>query len=274
MLGRMMRKAAGALLVVGGLSACGHSEEEWKAQLAKYDALAKRAADDRAELEKQRQRVADLKRELEAMGVKLSAVDASAKATGDEKTKLAEALEEYKQRAEALERIKARFEALRQRLKKLTEQGLDVTIRNNRLVISLPGDVLFESGKAELRDAGRHVLDLVAEVIRSDNSLAARHYQVAGHTDNQPLQKNNVEFKDNWALSLMRAREVLIYLIAPLSKKGGGGLDTKRWSAAGYGAIDPVAANTTPAGRKQNRRVELVLLPDIEEMLDLKSLLQ
>ena len=270
-----MRKiAAGVFLLVGGLWGCGHSEEEWKAQLAKYDALAKRSADDRAELEKQRQRVAELTRELEGMGAKLSAVDASAKATGDEKAKLAEALNEYRQRAEALERIKARFEALRTRLKKLTEQGLDVTIRNNRLVVSLPGDVLFESGKAELRDAGRHVLDLVLDVIRSDNSLAARHYQVAGHTDNQPLQKSSVEFKDNWALSLMRAREVLIYLIAPQTKKGGATLDAKRWSAAGYGATDPVTANATPAGRKQNRRVELVLLPDIEEMLDLKSLLQ
>src|SRR5688572_6112014 len=118
----MRTKVAGVFLLVGGLCGCGYSEEEWKAQLAKYDALAKRAADDRAELEKQRQRVAELTRELEAMGAKLSAVDASAKATGDEKAKLAEALAEYRQRAEALERIKARFEALRTRLKKLTEQ--------------------------------------------------------------------------------------------------------------------------------------------------------
>ena len=53
----------------------------------------------------------------------------------------------------------------------------------------------------------------------------------------------------------------------------GGGLSPKRWSASGYGQTDPIAANDTPEGRGKNRRVELILMPDVEEMLDLKSLL-
>ena len=72
----------------------------------------------------------------------------------------------------------------------------------------------------------------------------------------------------------MRAREVLLYLIAPQgSKVGGGGLDPLRLHAAGYGETDPVMKNDSDDGRQQNRRVELVLLPDVEEMLDLKTLI-
>lgn len=56
-------------------------------------------------------------------------------------------------------------------------------------------------------------------------------------------------------------------------KASGGGLDPKRWSASGYSDADPVTNNTTPAGRAKNRRAKLIMMPDVEEMLDLKSLL-
>ena len=80
-------------------------------------------------------------------------------------------------------------------------------------------------------------------------------------------------FKDNWGLSVMRAREVLSFLIALAPKeKGGGGGSPANWSAAGYGDTDPVAANDTPENTQKNRRCELVVLPNVEEMLDLKSL--
>jgi chemotaxis protein MotB len=72
----------------------------------------------------------------------------------------------------------------------------------------------------------------------------------------------------------MRARRVLLFLVTPVGgKEPGGGLDPRRLHAAGYGETDPVATNATDEGRQQNRRVELVLMPDVEEMLDLKSLL-
>ena len=54
---------------------------------------------------------------------------------------------------------------------------------------------------------------------------------------------------------------------------GGGNLNPKRWSASGYGQTDPIASNESPDGRAKNRRVELILMPDVEEMLDLTSLL-
>jgi chemotaxis protein MotB len=132
--------------------------------------------------------------------------------------------------------------------------------------------VLFASGQDELKDAGKKVLDAVADVIRNDQQLAKRYFQVAGHTDNKPLKGGR--FGDNWGLSVMRARQVLLYLITPMGgKEGGGGLDPIRLHAAGYGETDPVGPNADDNGRQQNRRVELVLMPDVEEMLDLKSLI-
>jgi chemotaxis protein MotB len=272
--------------VMLALIGCGHSEDEWQAQLHKYEALAaqdKKDKDDlaqvRAELDKTKRQVAALGEQLQKMGVNLDTLNQQLEQSGSQNKELSknlqeltQALEEYKARAAQLERIRQRFELLRDKLKKLTDLGLKVEIRRNRMVIRLPGDVLFASGEAKLRDQGQKVLDAVADVIRNDKQLSGRYFQVAGHTDNKPLSGGR--FGDNWGLSVMRARDVLIYLIGPVgSKNGGGGLDPLRLHAAGYGETDPVANNEADDGRQQNRRVELVLMPDVEEMLDLKSLI-
>lgn len=274
-----------SLLAIPALAACGYSEDEWQAQLAKYEALRKQhdaekgahgktRADlekTREELERAEERVGELIAELKKMGVDVAALEQKLEAEGKEKSQLQRALEEYKRRADVLERIKARFEQLRDKLKKLTEMGLKVSIRNNRMVISLPGDVLFDSGSDKLRKEGFDVLKAVADVVRSDTQLAARYFQIAGHTDDRPLKGG--PYKDNWGLSAMRARGVLIWLTSPPeSKDGGGGLDQRKLHAAGYGDTDPVADNGSDEGRTSNRRVELVLMPDVEEMLDLRKL--
>ena len=278
------------------LFGCGYNENEWQAQLAKYNQLAQQNDQEKSaheaaqkELDEQKQLVLQLKEQLEKMGVNVSSLSQQLEQTGSQNKTLAKnleevnrALKEYQERAAQLERIKQRFEVLRDKLKKLTELGLKVEIRRNRMVIRLPGDVLFSSGDDKLRDNGVKVLDAVADVIRNDKQLAGRYFQIAGHTDNKPLKGGR--FGDNWGLSVMRARQVLLYLIAPLPVKdakpkpgvpveGGGGLDPLRLHPAGYGDTDPVGGNASDAERQQNRRVELVLLPDVEEMLDLKSLI-
>jgi chemotaxis protein MotB len=275
-----------ATLVAGAvLTGCGYSEEEWQGQLDKYNKLNSQYEQEKvahaktqAELDQVKSKVATLTRKLEEMGVNLDALSAQLQQTGTEKDQLNASLkelqlavEEYKKRADQLERVKARFELLQQKLQKLVNQGLKVEIRRNRMVIRLPGDVLFESGQDKLKPEGNAVLKQVADVIRADDQLKQRYFQVAGHTDNKPLKGG--KFGDNWGLSAMRARQVLLYLVAPVdAKEGGGGLDQMKLHAAGYGDTDPVSENESDDGRKQNRRVELVIMPDVEEMLDLKKI--
>jgi chemotaxis protein MotB len=146
------------------------------------------------------------------------------------------------------------------------------------MVIQLPGDILFDSGKDTLKGEGRTVLKQVADVIRGDATLGSRNFQVAGHTDKEPY---GGAYFDNWGLSVMRARQVVNFLVSPdkgVDARGfpiGGGLNPTHWAAAGYGAIDPVAGTVEQQNREEeakNRRVELVLQPNVEEMLNLKDM--
>lgn len=269
-------------LIASFVSGCGYSEEEWKAQLDKYARLQSehqsaeaRLAKTQKELEAEQAKVAELTQQLKAAGVDISKLNENLQQTASQVSKLSSTLEEreralaeYKARAKQLELIKARFETLKKKLDELTKLGLAVNIRKNRMVVSLPGDVLFDSGRETLKKEGKEILDKVATVIRSDASLKVRDFQVAGHTDNKPLAGGI--FRDNWGLSLMRAREVLLHLV---SDKGGQ-LPIEHWSASGFGDTDPVANNETDDGRQKNRRCDIIVVPSVEEMLDLKAIAQ
>ena len=253
------------------LVACGYSQEEWDQKVRENESLRDQLTTQRqahkkceADYAAALQQIDELKRQLTERGVNLENMSAS----------LAEqrkALEEYARRTEQLDAIRRRFEVLQQKLQKLTQLGLQVEVRNNRMMIRLPGDVLFDSGQDKLKKEGTDILLQVAEVVRNDADLSKRNFQVAGHTDSKPLAGGT--FKDNWGLSAMRARSVTVLLTTPTTDKSpGGGLATKNWSAAGYADTDPVSTNETEEGRKKNRRVELVVQPNVEEMLNLKSL--
>jgi len=255
------------LLLVAGLLGCGPSQEEFDQKVREIEDLkAKLSAEQTARKNSEREltdakaRIEQLKDQLKAAGVDISNLNANIE-------QQARALEDYKKRAEQLEAIRQRFDLLRKKLDELTKFGLKVQIRKNRIVIQLPGDVLFDSGKETLKKEGKDILLKVAEVISKDRGLMSRTYQVAGHTDNKTYTG---VFKDNWGLSAMRAREVLVFLTTPPTN--GGGLPGPNWSAVGYGDTDPVADNGTDDGRKLNRRVELVVMPNVEEMIDLKTL--
>jgi chemotaxis protein MotB len=261
-----------ALLLTSALG-CGYSEDEMQAKIHQIDELKtqlsaeqERNKKSKGEIDEQLAKIEQLKQQLKGAGVDISNLNANLETQ-------ARALEDYKRRAEQLEAIKRRFELLRDKLQALTKLGLKVTVRNNRMVIELPGDVLFDSGRETLKKDGEQILLKVADVVRNDAGLSSRTFQVAGHTDNAPLTGGR--YKDNWGLSVMRAREVLTFLIAPTAgKEPGGGLSPTKWSAAGFGDTDPIKSNDTPEGKQANRRCELVVVPSVEEMLDLKSLTQ
>jgi chemotaxis protein MotB len=262
------------LVAAFALTGCaGHTEEEWQAaqrDIAKLkadlDASAKRHTDDEQKYADSEQQIEDLKAKLKDLGVGLSKSE-------EEKEKLRTAMAEYQARLKQLDDMKGRFRDLKARLDKLTGAGLNVLIRHNKMVIQLPGDVLFDSGRDSLKPEGKKILKQVADIIKSDATLSQRDFQVAGHTDKEPYAG---QFIDNWGLSLMRARTVLTFLIAP--DKGmatGGGLNPAHFSAVGYGQMDPAVGSVDMQTRdeeQKNRRVELVLQPDVAEMLNLKEL--
>lgn len=259
------------LLLSLGLSACGYSQEEWDQKVRENESLTNqlKAQTDahkksQADYQEAVQEIDGLKKQLADRGANLDNLNQSL-------VEQRKALEEYGRRTEQLDQIRKRFELLQTKLQKLTQLGLKVEVRNNRMLIQLPGDVLFDSGQDQLKPDGAKILMQVAEVIGKDVDLSKRRFQVAGHTDSKPLVGG--AFKDNWGLSTMRARSVLLLLTSPPGKSGGGGgLTPANWSAAGYADTDPVASNDSEDGRKKNRRVELVVQPDVEEMLNLKSL--
>jgi len=267
-----------AVLAFGG---CGYSEEEWQAQLDKYGKLQSahasteaRLAKVNADLDAEKKKVAELTDQLRLAGVDITKLNENLQQKEGQVSKLSSTLEErekalaeYRARARQLEQIKARFETLKRKLDELTKLGLVVNVRRNRMVVSLPGDVLFDSGRETLKKEGQDILAKVAAVIKSDATLKNRDYQVAGHTDSKPY---GGVFRDNWGLSLMRAREVLLFLIGDK----GGSLPILHWSAVGFADTDPVATNDTDDGRQKNRRCEIIVVPSVEEMLDLKQITQ
>ncbi len=127
--------------------------------------------------------------------------------------------------------------------------GLDVADRG--LVITLANNILFDSGKAKIKQDAYPILDKIITVIKTKAS--DKDIGVEGHTDNVPIKHSS--WKSNRELSTARANNVYHYLAKI------GNLDPAKLTTIGYGQFRPVADNDTDAGRARNRRVEIVILP-------------
>jgi chemotaxis protein MotB len=171
-------------------------------------------------------------------------------------------LEELRKQKAAAEARAATFRTLVEKLRSMVDSGqIKVTIRNGRMLLALPNDVLFDSGKTALKNEGKEAIGKVATVLAT---IADRRFLVGGHTDNVPIK--NAKFPSNWELSTARAVEVVKLLIA-------GGMKPQVLGAAGYADADPVASNDTPDGKAQNRRIEIVLEPNLSDLPNLDSLI-
>ena len=137
---------------------------------------------------------------------------------------------------------------------------LKVTIRNGRMLIVLPTDVLFDSGRTDLKPAGKTAMTQVAQALAT---IRDRRFLVSGHTDNVPIKTSR--FPSNWELSTARAVEVAKLLVA-------GGMKPDVLGAAGYAEFDPVAQNDTPQNKALNRRIEIILEPNLSDLPNLDTL--
>lgn len=161
-------------------------------------------------------------------------------------------LREAKTKAEA--RLKAIDEFQKQFAKLIGAGDMKIVPRHGSLVLSLPAEVLFPSGVAELSEEGKIK---VLEVGFNLKKFPDRRFMVLGHTDSQQPKKDT--YPDNWALSTARALTVARVLAQS-------GVPRKNLIVAGAGEYDEVAANGTAGGMQRNRRIEIVLLPALNEL--------
>ncbi|MFO8008069.1 MAG: flagellar motor protein MotB [Candidatus Brocadiia bacterium] len=146
------------------------------------------------------------------------------------------------------------YEKLRSQKPKLAanvSENVKVTATPEGITYTILSEVLFDSGQATLTEAGKGTLHQAAQAISRNYPDA--DVQVRGHTDNVPIKYS--PFDSNWDLSCARALAVLEHLIESE------GFAPKRLMAAGCGQMRPVASNSSPEGRRQNRRAELVVRP-------------
>lgn len=202
------------------------------------------------------QKLAESEQKLSALGgahAKLeSERDELAKNLVGSKDELA-AVREAKEKTEA--RLKAIDDIHKQFAKMIGTGELKITARRGSLVLSLPAEVLFPSGVAELSKEGEIK---VLEVGFNLKQFPNRRFMVLGHTDSQPPQKGS-QYADNWALSVARALTVVRVLVQ-------GGVGRKNLIVAGAGEHDELVPNTSPAAMQRNRRIEIALLPALDEL--------
>lgn len=165
------------------------------------------------------------------------------------------ALDELARRKAAADARVAAFQDMLDRFKALIDAGrLKVKIVDGRMVVVMATDILFESGKADLSADGQSALAEVGAVLAD---IPDRKYQVEGHTDNVPIA--TAKFPSNWELGSARALTVTRTLIEA-------GVPADRISAATFADTKPVASNDSKEGKAANRRIEIVVVPDLSDL--------
>ncbi|MCB0349459.1 MAG: flagellar motor protein MotB [Bdellovibrionales bacterium] len=156
-------------------------------------------------------------------------------------------------RAEEQKRLNE-FKELTAKFQQLIDSGtLKVKIVDGKMVVSLGSDILFPSGSAQLSEKGIETIKAVATEFAS---IQGRDFQIEGHTDNIPMKSENYT---NWDLATARALSVLKLMID-------NGMPKNKISAAGFADTKPIANNATSQGRAQNRRIEIVVVPDLSTL--------
>jgi chemotaxis protein MotB len=236
-----------------------------------YDLLTSKnsryMADKAKETKKLLEQLEQAQTELFAKEDELNQLSASLDAKEDELKLAQEELNVRSIRVIELETIINKKDSMVSALKKsistaligLEGEGLTVVQKNGKVYISLEEDLLFASGKYEVNNGGMAALSKLATALASQKDL---EILVEGHTDSIPLSGRGL-VKDNWDLSVMRATNVVKVLLKTPS------LDPLQLTAAGRAEFVPIATNKTKEGRSANRRIEMILSPNLDDLFEL-----
>jgi chemotaxis protein MotB len=249
------------------LIACGVPKKQLDAQTRKADEAEKArklAADGVERCQKDRdtdrQELATRRKEATEAGEKATRAEQNLEtvkkdfatklqASQEEVDKLAQARLEAEKQANLLTELTSKFRAL------IDAKQLSLKLVHGRMVLKLRSSVLFGSASADLSNAGKTALKNVAKALKE---IKGNHFQVAGHTDNNPIK--SAKFPSNWELSTARSVAVVKFLQEE-------GVPPENLSAAGFAAGQPVYSNSFKGGRQANRRIEISLLPAITKKI-------
>lgn len=232
---------------------------------SKYQKLEKTLADEQARqqaeieaLQKQKaaleKAAAELRTEKEQRGLEIASLS-------DQMNEMErQTAETSAQKDEEIQRLKGTYESLVSDLKGEIEKGeIKVTQIQDKLSVNLVEKILFDSGRAEVKPQGKEILAKVGNILKN---VQDKEIRIEGYTDNVPIGGSlRQRFPTNWELSTQRATNVLRFLQEET------GVEGAHLSAVGYGEFRPIAGNDTPEGRAQNRRIEIVLAPRVQEVL-------
>lgn len=173
-------------------------------------------------------------------------------------------VDEQRRRMEQLQALldqqKQAAEALRSKiadaLKGFSSSELTVKMKNGKVYISMQESLLFPSGSAVVNPKGKEALSKVAGVLNTSSDI---NINIEGHTDSLPI--HTAKFADNWELSTARATSIAHVLIDDYK------VVPAKLVASGRSQYDPIATNSTPEGRGQNRRTEIILEPRLNELM-------
>jgi chemotaxis protein MotB len=257
-------------VVLGASSSvgCGRSEDEYQLQVRRAQEFEQQLTESQRQRTELEARLSELETRNSELIDRLAALGQDVESLRTERTTLEtnltetqRALEELREREAQQQARLATFRQMLERFRAMMESGrLRVRVVRNRMVIELPDNVLFDSGAAELKAEGQATLIEIVQVLRS---IEGRQFQVAGHTDNVPIRSRR--FPSNWELSGARAVTVARFMIDQ-------SMPADRISAAGYADTQSIETNDTEEGRQRNRRIEIALVPNLDELPDLSSL--
>ncbi len=205
-----------------------------------------------------------LNRDLTVQKEQLLAIQDNLDRTRKLNDSLSLSLEERERKVKELEQVLANKDRAVQDLKNrisnallnFKENDLTVNIKNGKVYVSLAEQLLFKSGSVEVDSKGVTALQQLAKALKDQKDI---HVMVEGHTDNVPISRKSTYMNDNWDLSVMRATSITKILT-------NGGVSPNQITASGKGEHSPLAPNTTPENKQKNRRTEIIITPDLDEL--------
>ena len=218
-----------------------------------YDNLLNNSGRMTKDLAEQQERLMATKEELEAARKKNEELSVDL-AIREQKVKELEEILENKDKA-----VQALKKRINEALLNFKESDLTVSVKNGKVYVSLAEELLFKSGSTTVDPKGVTALQQLARAIKDQADL---NIMVEGHTDDIPISRTSQYMNDNWDLSVLRATSI----IRILTKAG---VSSKQVMAAGRGEFMPVETNDTKEGRQKNRRTEIIITPNLDELFEI-----